>query len=155
MGVGTGGAGGLRPPSQKYGGAPPPHYSRLKTLFFFFFFCLSPRRSTDGTHVPLPTQLTLMALWKKKVSESPPPPPPPPLISFFGTCATFDASDFQGVYFRPPHFKKASYALGDRRYMLSTEKPLKEKTIATSTTFYTFHFFLYNINFSFVWNKKK
>ena len=39
--------------------------------------------------------------------------------------------------------------------MLSTEKPLKEKTIATSTTFYTFHFFLYNINFSFVWNKKE
>ena len=27
---------------------------------------MSPRRSTDGTHVALPTQLTLMALWKKK-----------------------------------------------------------------------------------------
>ena len=45
-----------------------------------------------------------MALWKKSVGV--PPPPPPPLISFFGTCATFDASDFQGVNFSPPTSKK-------------------------------------------------
>ena len=44
---------------------PPPFGDDFFFFFFFFFFCLSPRRSTEGTHVALPTQSTLMALRKK------------------------------------------------------------------------------------------
>ena len=71
--VRRGGLGGSTPP-------PPPLWRRFFFFlfffcfffFFFFFCCLSPRRSTDGTHVPLPTY---WRWWRsgKKVSESPRP----------------------------------------------------------------------------------
>ena len=69
--AGGGGFGGFKPP--------PPLWRRFFFFFFFvffFFFCLLVTPEVDGryTCVPLPTQLTLMALGEKSVGVPPPPP---------------------------------------------------------------------------------
>ena len=72
------------------------------------FCCCCCYRGWWCTKIPLPRvwKIDLKNVRRKKKCRSPPPPPPPPpLISFFRTCATFEAGGWP-VKIRTPLFKK-------------------------------------------------
>ena len=67
--------------------------SELSVAVWTFFSCLLFIEVGDvwGYLYPVFGKLTQNFWRRKQVSESPPPPPPPAPISFFRTCATFEA----------------------------------------------------------------
>ena len=90
---GGGGGGGVRWvwPHPPFGG---------ENLFFF---------SVRRYHYPVSGKLTIKIFKKEKKCRSPAPPPPPPFfISFFRTCATFEAGGGPVKKSAPP-FQKATY----------------------------------------------
>ena len=61
-------------------------------IFFFFFFFWVVREVGDVPDLCLENGPKNFEVGKKKCrSHPPPPPPPPPPVSFFRTCATFEA----------------------------------------------------------------